>query len=340
MGFQLLYWHHLKSINHPILQLLDASPQSFVGEDVEISLMLLANYASTTNLTRKTQDVSDAYKKLGLLSQIAKKVRDYRISRFGGQTKARSHVTYNESSPEVLATASFVRRWIDRTEEKGLLTYKLEGKRQLIAKKTTAIKKAKTYKNVPSIDFHWQPFATSMIQRHLEALTNNAHKVSDDFDRQFMEQFADLYSFDDEAMNRFQEDPASDSSIDELPLGSEEWKSRMENPDIVDYSEEAMMKEQKMKEQRREERKVAAAQAAQPAKRPRGRPRKKPQPILPPQASAPPPKRGRGRPKGSRNKKSLALLSQETKSQTAVPASIPTSPNVAAVDQNDRFACF
>ena len=87
MGFQLLYWQYLQSINHPVLKLLDKSPQSFVAEDIELSLMLLAYFTSSTNLTRKTARVDDAYQSLGLLSQIAKQVRDYKISRFGEQLK-------------------------------------------------------------------------------------------------------------------------------------------------------------------------------------------------------------------------------------------------------------
>jgi hypothetical protein len=52
------------------------SPASFVGEDIELSLMLLTTYSSTTNLTRNTEHASAAYQKLGLLSEIAKKVKN------------------------------------------------------------------------------------------------------------------------------------------------------------------------------------------------------------------------------------------------------------------------
>ena len=99
MGFQLVYWHYLKSINHPVLRFLDASPQSFVGEDIEISLMLLSYFTATTNMTRQTRVVGNAYQSLGLLSRIAKNVRDYKITRFGGATKSRTAVRYDEKTP-------------------------------------------------------------------------------------------------------------------------------------------------------------------------------------------------------------------------------------------------
>ena len=104
MGFQLIYWQYLQSINHPILKLLDKSPQSFVGEDIELSLMLLAYFTSSTNITRKTARVDDAYQSLGLLSQIAKQVRDYKISRFGGATKARTAIVYDAQNDAVIKT--------------------------------------------------------------------------------------------------------------------------------------------------------------------------------------------------------------------------------------------
>lgn len=348
MGFQLLYWHYLQDINHPLLNVLNESPQSFVGEDVELSLMLLSNYASTTNLTRKTEDVSDAYKKLGLLSQIAKKVRKYKVSRFGGQTKSRSRVTYNSSSPEVASTLTFVRQWITKTEDNGLLSYKMDGKKKLIGKRASEQKRARRFINVSLIDLRWQQFATSMIEKHLDALDNNSDKVSVGFDRAFMQKFTDLYSFDDRAMDRFQEDPGSDSSMDELPLASEEWKSQMEAEAtlLFDYSEEAKSKERKRKEQLRLERKMAAEQQQRPAKRPRGRPRKK---LAAPSAVEAvshdegkslgvfltPPNRGRGRPKGSRNKKTLERLAEEQKLIATT-----TSSQAPSTVLEDRFALF
>ena len=83
MGFQLLYWSYLQDIKHPVLTLLDSSPASFVGEDIELSLSLLSNYTSTTNLARETDPLHESYQKLSLLMHIAHKVRDYRISHFG-----------------------------------------------------------------------------------------------------------------------------------------------------------------------------------------------------------------------------------------------------------------
>ena len=361
MGHQLLYWHYLRSINHPLLALLDESPQSFVGEDVELSLMLLSNYSSTTNLSRDTKDASDAYKKLGVLSHIAKKVRDYKVSRFGGSSPSRARVTYDNSSPEVLAATHFVRKFIDKAEERGVLTYKLQMNNKPIPKRIHARKHAKIYINVPQLDLSWQPFAKKMLQRHLEALNDKAQKVSATFDRRFLEQFADLYSFDDAALARFENDAVdSDSSIDDLPLSGSEWQQKMEARIPVDYSEAAIAEAKARKEKLRSERKGAREnrnQVPSAGKRP-GRPRKKPLPValapisaqpalvpaaVPPVAPASvPPKRRRGRPPGSRNKKTLLRLSQPDAKSLPNPAStkkkiIPESVRDAAADVGDRF---
>src|SRR5690242_21723503 len=110
--------------------------------------MLMSNYSATTNLKgRSTHQISDAYQKLGLLSDIAKRVRNYKVSRFGGVTKARDHVTYDDFSPEVKNVLAFVRSWIDRTEDKGLLRYKMN-KKAMIPTKTTAVAEAKLFANV------------------------------------------------------------------------------------------------------------------------------------------------------------------------------------------------
>ena len=85
MGFQLLYYEYLRSIKHPMLKVLDASPQSFVGEDVELSLMLMSNYSATTNLNRcKTLQVQNPSSE-----------------RVGEAAKDRERVTFDEFSPEV-----------------------------------------------------------------------------------------------------------------------------------------------------------------------------------------------------------------------------------------------
>ena len=262
MGFQLLYYEYLRSIKHPMLKVLDASPQSFVGEDIELSLMLMSNYSATTNLNgRKTHQVNDAYQKLGLLSQIAKRVRNYKVSRFGGATKDRERVTFDEFSPEVKHTLDFVRQWIDRTEDKGLLSYKLA---KTIPERKAALKKAKIYVDVPPVKTAYLPHAEEMIRRHLNALQYDSWKVSKNFDRKTFEKHADKFSFDDKALEKFPDHLPSESSIDELPLESEEWLSRMDAL-TFDNSEEFKAEQKRKKAQKRAERKGAVAQ--QPAKR-------------------------------------------------------------------------
>ena len=108
MGFQLLYWSYLQDIKHPVLTLLDSSPASFVGEDIELSLSLLSNYTSTTNLARETDPLHEAYQKLNLLMHIAHKVRDYRISHFGGASQRRARLFFTADSPEAEKVKEFV----------------------------------------------------------------------------------------------------------------------------------------------------------------------------------------------------------------------------------------
>ena len=136
----------------------------------------MLNYSATTNLNgRKTHQVSDAYQKLGLLSQIAKRVRNYKVSRFGGATKDRERVTFDEFSAEVKHALGFVWQWIERTEEKGPLSYKLA---KTIPERKTALKKAKLYLNVPAVKTAYRPHAEEMTRRHLNALQNDSWKVS------------------------------------------------------------------------------------------------------------------------------------------------------------------
>ena len=179
MGFQLVYWHYLKSINHPVLRFLDASPQSFVGEDIEISLMLLSYFTATTNITRQTRVVGDAYQSLGLLSRIAKNVRDYKITRFGGATKSRTAVRYDEKTPAVVKTTAFVRQWIKDTEERGLLRYK---RSSIIAKKSDALHGAYRLVQAKPIDLDWYDFGELQLSKHLTALETKLNSSTKAFD--------------------------------------------------------------------------------------------------------------------------------------------------------------
>ena len=320
MGFQLLYWQYLQSINHPILKLLDKSPQSFVGEDIELSLMLLAYFTSSTNITRKTARVDDAYQSLGLLSQIAKQVRDYKISRFGGATKARTAIVYDAQNDAVIKTTEFVRKWIQDTEERGLYAYK---RSSIIPSKKKARKEGRRLLNAESVDLDWKEWGQTQLSRHLSSLETKAYKTTQEFDAKYLKNFRDRYAFNDDTMERFPNELNSDSSMDELPLNSDEWQLRM-SAMVDSNSQEAKEREQK--------RRVAAIaerdekEAKKNAPRPRGRPRKNPLPapavpvVLAPQNSAPQQlpvqKKKRGRPKGSKNKLKKGVV-RETKTRTA-----------------------
>ena len=352
MGFQLLYWHYLKSINHPFLKILDQSPQSFVGEDIELSLMLLSNYTATTPLTRDNKDTSASYKKLSLLAEIAKNVRDYKISRFGGYTAERAPVSYSLTSPEVTAATNFVRTFIEKTEEYGLYTYKLEGKKNLISKRENAHKTAKRYKNVPHIDLNWTTFAETMITRHLRAFVSPPFKVATQFDKSFLSKFADRYSFDETSLGLFSDEHSSDSdsSGDDLPLNSEEWRKRMQDQMAADYTVEAKVRNEVKRAARRKQRSKNSKQPIRANQRSSTAESKQcPSPQLASSqkssdSQGPAKKRGPGRPPGSRNKKTLALLGmlnsaelerKEWCKQTEVP-----EPSSARSPPNQVFIKF
>ena len=136
--------------------------------------MLLSYYTATTNMTRKTQAVDDCYQSLGLLSQIAKNVRDYKISQFGGATKSRTAILHDAQTPTVIKTTTFVRQWIKDTEERGLLDYK---RKNIIPTKWNALQDATRRMNVTPISLDWESFGALQVSTHLTALATNSKKL-------------------------------------------------------------------------------------------------------------------------------------------------------------------
>jgi hypothetical protein len=163
---------------------------------------------------------------------------------------------YTDASPEAAKTLDFVRNWIRQTELYGALTYELKTK---IPAKVNALASAKRYTNVARFDTDWQPFAVEMIQRHLKAVKADSFKSTDDFDRKFLEQFADSYAFDDRVWNHFGEEPSTDSAAEDLPVLSQAWQDHIEAKRTVDYSEEFKQQEKKRHEEKREEKKSERA---------------------------------------------------------------------------------
>ena len=175
----------------------------------------------------------------------------------------------------------------------------------------------------------WNPLiltgksGANSVVKALSSLETKAYKTTQEFDAKYLKNFRDRYAFNDDTMERFPNELNSDSSMDELPLNSDEWQLRM-SAMVDSNSQEAKEREQK--------RRVAAIadrdekEAKKNAPRPRGRPRKNPLPapavpvVLAPQNSAPQQllvqKKKRGRPKGSKNKLKKGVV-RETKTRTA-----------------------
>src|SRR5690606_28739754 len=101
---------------HPVLRLLDASPASFVGEDIEMSLALLSNYTTKKHFNRESDLLHTAYQKLGLLMDTANRVRDYHTAKFGGVNHKGARVHYNEDDQQAAKVLAFVRNWITFTK--------------------------------------------------------------------------------------------------------------------------------------------------------------------------------------------------------------------------------
>src|SRR5690242_14349782 len=143
--------------------------------------MLLANYTSTTNLAREPDMVSESYQKLGLLAEIAKQVKEYRVSRFSGNTEDNKRVIYRADCKEATTVEAFVRKWIADKKRDGL--------------------KDNFQANSP-IDFDWVPFAESALTAHFKALQElKEHKLK--FDKRFIQKFRSRYPFDEKALDRF-----------------------------------------------------------------------------------------------------------------------------------------
>ena len=327
MGFQMLMWCYYQDIKHPFLRILDECPANLVGEDIELSLMLLTNFASTTDLTRETDPLHKSFSQLSLLMHVAKKVRDYRVSQFGGATRDRSRLHYTEDSPEAEKTRQFVIQWIDRTAEHGLWEYKKPPKKksgetrvEKIAVKETAEKSADYVFNVALIDMRWETFARQKMLSHLDTLENTDYGKNFSFD--FLLRFRSHYGFDDDALLRVLPDsPDTEDSANDVSLLEFVAKIRSRRSHG----------EQETKERERLEADAKREAEAKKGPRKRGRPRKK----------APPPtvvlaevkKRKRGRPAGSRNRLKPALARGVRSSQLV--AKTPFVDRAAVFDDSD-----
>ena len=109
------------------MKLLDASPASFIGEDIEISLSLLSNYASKKHLNRNEDLQHNAYQKLGLLMNFANRAREYRAALFGVPLENHRRVCYKIEDEEAVKVTTFLRQWITDTKVRGVLMYEKRG---------------------------------------------------------------------------------------------------------------------------------------------------------------------------------------------------------------------
>ena len=262
MGFQMLLWSYYKEVKHPFLQILDNCPASLVAEDIELSLMILSNYTATTSLSRNSDPLHDCYQKLSLLMNVANKVRDYRISQFGGATLQRSRLHYTEDSVNATKVQEFVEAWIERTARDGLWEYKkpLQAKKGRpkksnraeekstekkvkIGKKAAAEKKAQHVFNVPLIDMQWEAYARASLKTGLAALENSS--FGKDFTFDFLLPFRSHYAFDDRALLRLLPDsPDTDDSANDVCLLDfvAKMKGRFSQEQLAAMSAEALKK--------------------------------------------------------------------------------------------------
>ena len=226
MGFQILMWSYYRDVRHPFLQILDRCPSSLVAEDIELSLMILSNYTATTNLSRDSDPLHDCYQKLSLLMHVANKVRDYRISQFGGATLQRSRLQYTEDSVNTQKVRDFVESWIENTAANGLWEYKRPRKTKLVGqvgntkipKKSQADQSAQYSFRVPLIDMRWENYAREQVTKGLNAFESS--NFGHNFTMEFLLRFRSHYAFDDRALLRFlpADSPDTDDSAYDVSL--------------------------------------------------------------------------------------------------------------------------
>ena len=336
---------YLQSVNHPVLQLLDASPASFVGEDIEISLALLSNYASKKHLNRKADLLSHAYQKLGLLITSANRAQREATSLFGVPLKNRDRIFYTSESPEASKVLAFLRQWIIETKVRGVLMYEKRGAAtKFIGKSLDERKKATRVTNVTAIDLNWKPFASANLDAHLTKMSDPDIGRKKEFSRATIEGLSDHFAFD-EALLQTLEPLDSEDSLQDVPLTEfvNQYEYTLSQEELQALHEER----EKKKKARAAGIPVTEAERGRGRGRGRGRPRKEP-PSQPP--SHPPGKRPRGRPRGAKNKPKKVRglptpLEAATESISMFSSSLPTTVFDSRDDddeEDNRFAflCF
>lgn len=292
-----------------------------MGEDIELSLMLLANYSATTNFRGETPDLSEAYQQLGLLSNIATTVLDAHRTRFEGATDERKRVYYNETCAEAKKVQHFLKHFILTTARKGLLVY-TKPKEKKAGARASAVRRS----DVDAVDLDWEQFANASLNTVLKLFIQR-HPKFHGFGREVLDQYRDRYCFDD-------------AVLDQLPPPAEESSGEYSEEENLPLAE----RYDQMEVEALEKEPVSAADAPEPpTKRRRGRPRKEAPaaPVVAPaptaQKAQPQARRKRGRPVGSRNKKPKGharVLRQDAPQRRPAPAALPST--VFDADDDDR----
>ena len=176
-----------------------------MGEDIELSLMLLANYSATTNFRGETPDLSEAYQQLGLLSNIATTVLDAHRTRFEGATDERKRVYYNETCAEAKKVQHFLKHFILTTARKGLLVY-TKPKEKKAGARASAVRRS----DVDAVDLDWEQFANASLNTVLKLFIQR-HPKFPGFGREVLDQYRDRYCFDDAVLDQLPP-PAEESS--------------------------------------------------------------------------------------------------------------------------------
>jgi len=107
LALQLMHFEYLIDISHPIIQILLKNPSSLVAEDVELSIMLLANSTVKTNLPVGTDSMHNAYIDLGILNKAGHSSKEDLASLSRESKKLPWRLTYNSTDQEVEATITF-----------------------------------------------------------------------------------------------------------------------------------------------------------------------------------------------------------------------------------------
>lgn len=148
---QLSIWEYQTKLEHPVMDILNASPRTFVGEDIELFNRLLSQHSQHDSRRSAATLLDQAYRKLGYIvhSGMTFNAELLLTSQF---TKGNRRYQLEVDGPEVGRARDFLAKMFTSFANKTFLHYEIprEGLKQKLEGVTTVlpmdIKNCSTYK--------------------------------------------------------------------------------------------------------------------------------------------------------------------------------------------------